>query len=324
MKKLKDKIFNGLIWSFLALYLCTASISFFHCIEFCSVGNPIVLSVIMSFAFEVGLALTLFSILITDENKNSVVSWILMSVLTCVQVMGNIYSVEKYMELSNNNFYMYIQNGFLHWFTEDMPERDIMSIIAILLGALLPLVALLMTDMVAKNLKNRMREKEEEKTQDPKIEEDDKKTDAPAEVETVEPKAEDNEEKADEPEVVETETAEPKKEEKEVQPLKDVKNEDETPIFIEKPKDDASVKPEKHRLEPNVNEIVDEPLLNFDSEGYKREKETALSELVAKAKDLAAERNAREIIDVKPEVEVNEPNRPNRPLNINLFNPVTV
>lgn len=161
--QIKDKIFKGLIWSFLILYLSVALISGYHCVEFCMVGNPLILSIIMSFAFEVGLALTLFSILISDKNKNNTVSWILMSLLTCVQVMGNIYSVEKYMETSNNNFYIYIQNGFLHWFTEDMPEKEVMSIIAIILGALLPFVALLMTSMVARNWKDHMEEKRIEK-----------------------------------------------------------------------------------------------------------------------------------------------------------------
>lgn len=166
--QIKDKIFKGLIWSFLILYLSVALISGYHCVEFCMVGNPLILSIIMSFAFEVGLALTLFSILISDKNKNNTVSWILMSLLTCVQVMGNIYSVEKYMETSNNNFYIYIQNGFLHWFTEDMPEKEVMSIIAIILGALLPFVALLMTSMVARNWKDHMEEKKLEKqTEEP-------------------------------------------------------------------------------------------------------------------------------------------------------------
>ena len=161
--QIKDKIFKGLIWSFLILYLSVALISGYHCVEFCMVGNPLILSIIMSFAFEVGLALTLFSILISDKNKNNTVSWILMSLLTCVQVMGNIYSVEKYMETSNTNFYIYIQNGFLHWFTEDMPEKEVMSIIAIILGALLPFVALLMTSMVARNWKDHMEKKNMEK-----------------------------------------------------------------------------------------------------------------------------------------------------------------
>lgn len=165
-KEFKDKVFKGLIWSFLVLYVIVGFVSFYHCIEFCAVGNPMFLSVLMSFAFEVGLALTLFSILITDENKNNIVSWILMTLLTCVQVMGNIFSVEKYMELSQNNFYIYIQNGFLHWFTEDMPQQDVMSIIAILLGALLPFVALLMTSMVARNWKNKVKEDEELKKLD--------------------------------------------------------------------------------------------------------------------------------------------------------------
>ena len=185
--QIKDKIFKGLIWSFLILYLSVALISGYHCVEFCMVGNPLILSIIMSFAFEVGLALTLFSILISDKNKNNTVNWILMSLLTCVQVMGNIYSVEKYMETSNNNFYVYIQNGFLHWFTEDMPEKEVMSIIAIILGALLPFVALLMTSMVARNWKDHMEEKRIEKQQTEETEQIPFPTEPPIEKQPSEP-----------------------------------------------------------------------------------------------------------------------------------------
>lgn len=144
--------YKGLIFCFSVLYLLVAFISFWHCIAFCLVGNPMWISVMMSFAFEVGLAATLFSILTTD-NKNTFVAWILMTFLTFVQVIGNVYSVFKYMIESGTNFYVYIQDSMLHWFVEDVSTKDIMSIIAIILGALLPIVALLMTSMVSNNLK---------------------------------------------------------------------------------------------------------------------------------------------------------------------------
>ena len=144
--------YKGLIFCFSALYLLVAFISFWHCIAFCLVGNPMWISVMMSFAFEVGLAATLFSILTTD-NKNTFVAWILMTFLTFVQVIGNVYSVFKYMVESHTDFYKYIQDSMLHWFVEDVSTNDIMSIIAIILGALLPIVALLMTSMVSNNLK---------------------------------------------------------------------------------------------------------------------------------------------------------------------------
>jgi len=145
-------LYRGLIISFTALYLLVAFISFWHCIAFCLVGNPMWISIMMSFAFEVGLALTLFSIL-TTENKSTVVPWILMTFLTFVQIIGNVYSVFKYMIESGTDFYKYINDSMLRWFIEDAPQGDVQSIIAIILGALLPVVALLMTSMVSNNLK---------------------------------------------------------------------------------------------------------------------------------------------------------------------------
>lgn len=207
MEQYNDKIFKGLIYSFIILYVMVAGISCYHCVEFCMVGNPFFLSIIMSVAFEVGLALALFSILINEKSKSNVVSWTLMTLLTCVQVMGNIYSVEKYMETSNEKFYMYIQNGFLHWFTDDMPEKEIMSIIAILLGALLPFVALLMTSMVARSWKDHMAEKSKSEKTEPDVK--------------IEPKIEENN-----PLIISTENTEKEPEKKNSEEI-DVKEEDE-------------------------------------------------------------------------------------------------
>lgn len=155
------KFHKGLIWSFGVLYALVAFISFYHCVAFCLVGNPLWIAVMMSFAFEVGLALTLFSIL-TTENKNTVIPWILMGFLTLVQVVGNVYSVYKYMVETGTNFYTYINDSMLHWFVEDVGSKDIMSIISIILGALLPIVALMMTNMVANNIKLLYGRKKEE------------------------------------------------------------------------------------------------------------------------------------------------------------------
>ena len=87
-----------------------------------------------------------------------------MTFLTGVQVIGNVYSVYKYMVETGTKFYTYINDSMLHWFVEDVPTNEIMSIIAIILGALLPIVALLMTAMVSKNLKLWLNKK---KAQDP-------------------------------------------------------------------------------------------------------------------------------------------------------------
>ena len=162
--KLKDIFYKGLTWSFFILWILVAIISMYHTCLFFMVGNPLWLAGIMSVAFEVGLALSLFSILTTDNNK-SIIPWSLMSLLTIVQICGNVYSVYKYMIEAGtaSTAFQYINGSFLHWFVTDMPQGDVLSIIAIMLGAVLPIVALFMTDMVANNFKLRVETEDKEK-----------------------------------------------------------------------------------------------------------------------------------------------------------------
>jgi hypothetical protein len=159
--KMKEFVYKGLMWSFGILWVLVAIISMYHTWLFFAVGNPAWLAGIMSVAFETGLALSLFSVLVTENNK-IVIPWALMVLLTIVQICGNVFSVYKYMieGRTATTAYQYINGSFLHWFTEDMPQNDILSIIAIMLGAILPIVALFMTDMVANNWKLKNKESE--------------------------------------------------------------------------------------------------------------------------------------------------------------------
>lgn len=159
-KNNKSYLYNAFIIGFIILYAVTAFISFFHCIQFCLVGNVMWMAVLLSGAFEVGQSLCLASILLTD-NKKTTVPWILMSLLTMVQVSGNVFSVYKYMVESGSNFYIYIQKSLLFWIEGISPDM-ILVVISWILGALLPIVALLMTNMIANNLKLRNKVKKEE------------------------------------------------------------------------------------------------------------------------------------------------------------------
>lgn len=169
--KLKDYFYKALIWCFFILWILVAIISIYHTWIFFIVGNPSWLAGIMSVAFETGLALTLFSILTTDNHKN-MVPWILMVLLTIVQICGNVFSVYKYMIEAHtaDMAYRYINGSFLHWFVYGLQKPDILSIISIMLGAILPVVALFMTDMVANNFKMHMSEKENLKEEKEKAE----------------------------------------------------------------------------------------------------------------------------------------------------------
>lgn len=140
------------VWAFLFLYLLVAAISFCHAIEFFSIGNVQWMSVTLAFAFELGLAVCLASILL-GTNKDNSVAWILLVLLVIVQVCGNTYSVFKYISLSETEYYQYLAKPLL-FFIEDISQETVQIIIAWIMGAILPIVALLMTEMVSRQIKD--------------------------------------------------------------------------------------------------------------------------------------------------------------------------
>lgn len=149
----QQKLNKAFIWGFLFLYLMVALISFCHAVQFFNIGNEQWMSIILAFSFELGLALSLASILLSDKNKSQTFPWILMIVLTTVQVVGNVYSVFKYVSLSQEEYYQYLAKPLL-FFMEEVDENTIQVVVSWIMGAILPIVALLMTDMVAANIKH--------------------------------------------------------------------------------------------------------------------------------------------------------------------------
>ena len=150
MQKTLNKAF---VYGFLLLYLMVACISFCHAIEFFNIGNVQWMSITLAFAFEIGLALSLTAILLSEDNKKNTVPWILMCVLCLVQVIGNVYSVFKYISLSDTSFYIYLQKSLLFWI-QGISQDTVMVIVSWIMGAILPIVALMMTEMVASNIRN--------------------------------------------------------------------------------------------------------------------------------------------------------------------------
>ena len=180
------------IWGFLFLYFLVALISFCHAVQFFGIGNAKWMSISLAFAFELGLALSLASILLSDKNKKQTLPWILMITLTAVQVVGNVYSVFRYISVSDVDYYQYLAKPLL-FFIEEVDENTIQIIVSWIMGAILPIVALMMTDMVANNIKNVSEDKKEAIESDKdKLEEDieeqpaaEEKKEAPVTVEEV-------------------------------------------------------------------------------------------------------------------------------------------
>ena len=148
MKLLTNKIF---IYAFLFLYALVAFISFCHAIEFFDIGNTHWMSIMLAFAFELGLAVCLASILIGTNKKNNI-AWLLLTILVLVQVIGNTYSVFKFISESGYDYYNYLAKPML-FMIEEVSQETVQVIISWIMGAILPIVALLMTEMVANGIK---------------------------------------------------------------------------------------------------------------------------------------------------------------------------
>ena len=148
MKLLTNKIF---IYAFLFLYALVAFISFCHDIEFFDIGNTHWMSIMLAFAFELGLAVCLASILIGTNKRNNI-AWLLLIILVLVQIIGNTYSVFKFISESGHDYYNYLAKPML-FMIEEVSQETVQIIISWIMGAILPIVALLMTEMVANGIK---------------------------------------------------------------------------------------------------------------------------------------------------------------------------
>ena len=148
MKLLTNKIF---IYAFLFLYVLVAFISFCHAIEFFDIGNTHWMSIMLAFAFELGLAVCLASILIGTNKRNNI-AWLLLTILVLVQIIGNTYSVFKFISESGHDYYNYLAKPML-FMIEEVSQETVQIIISWIMGAILPIVALLMTEMVANGIK---------------------------------------------------------------------------------------------------------------------------------------------------------------------------
>jgi len=152
-KKIYKKLYWGLIVTFGLLYLLVAFVSTLHAIDFFRMANIGSLAILLGVAYEIGQASVLFSILMT-KNREKFLPWLLMILLTGLQVTANVFASFKHMANSDNADWSYWYTSILKIFgvAEGTPETY-QVIISWISGALLPIVALGMTALVAQNIK---------------------------------------------------------------------------------------------------------------------------------------------------------------------------
>lgn len=138
MKKILTILFS-------LLYLAVGLVSVYHAINFFAISNESWLAIILALAFEIGQAAVLFSLLVTKSKKT--MPWILMGVLTLVQVLGNVYSSYQYAAINSVDELQYFTDSVLFFIQDPNPQVN-QVMISYITGAILPIVALCMTSMI--------------------------------------------------------------------------------------------------------------------------------------------------------------------------------
>ena len=135
---------------FAILYISVALVSTFHAVSFFGLANNSWVSVMLAITFEIGQAAVLFSILTGASGKNKIIPWILMCVLTLVQILGNVFSSYEYLITNSADNLRFFKEPIFVW--TDLPDDQCNVILTYIIGAILPIVALLMTSMVTNYL----------------------------------------------------------------------------------------------------------------------------------------------------------------------------
>ena len=151
MKKIfsRRNIYIGL---FSILYGVVALVSLIHSFSFFGLANNPSMAIMLGTAFEIGQAAVLFAILTSSKDRNRVMPWALMILLTLVQIIGNVFSSYKYLMLNNVNDLKYFKEPIFIWTT--LPDNVTTVIVTYIVGAILPIVALCMTAMITNYLED--------------------------------------------------------------------------------------------------------------------------------------------------------------------------
>ena len=147
--KLMQKIYIVL---FALLYLAVALVSTIHALEFFGLANNNWMAVILAISFELGQAAVLFSLLTSKQERGKIMPWVLMSIFTLVQVLGNVYSCYKYIILNSPENLRFFKEPIFIW--TSLPDDQATVIVTYILGAILPVCALLLTSMVTNQFQN--------------------------------------------------------------------------------------------------------------------------------------------------------------------------
>lgn len=146
---LMQKIYIGL---FAILYLAVALVSTIHAVSFFGLANNDWMAIILAVSFELGQAAVLFSLLTSKNERGKIMPWVLMSIFTLVQVLGNVYSSYKHIITNSPENLRFFKEPIFIW--TNLPDDQATVIVTYIVGAILPICALLLTSMVTNQFQN--------------------------------------------------------------------------------------------------------------------------------------------------------------------------
>ena len=150
MKIKKFTTRNLFLCLFAILYLSVAAVSKFHAFHFFGLANNSVMAAMLAGTFEIGQAAVLFSLLTDSDNRKKYMPWVLMCILTLVQVLGNVFSSYEYIITNSMDSLRYFKEPIFIW--TNLPDEQANVIVTYIQGSLLPIVCLLLTSMVTSYL----------------------------------------------------------------------------------------------------------------------------------------------------------------------------
>ena len=168
-KKITKYIYIGL---FAALYFSVALVSGIHAVAFFSLANAPALGVMLAITFEIGQAAVLFSLLTNPNQRKKIMTWVQLSIFTLVQILGNVYSSYKYIVSNSMENLRFFKEPVFIW--TDLPDQMCNVIITYLVGGILPISALLLTEMLTSYLYKEEENKVQELESQEEIKEDKK------------------------------------------------------------------------------------------------------------------------------------------------------
>ena len=236
------------------MYAFVALVSGIHGFAFFGLANNSMLAVMLAVAFEIGQAAVLFSILTNRSQQKKVMPWVLMVILTLVQVMGNVYNSYRYLILNAGDNLRFFKEPLFIW--TQLPDAQANVILSYIQGAILPIVALLLTSMVTGFLNDKQNEEEEETIEDEEPENEDGTT----EEHPIEEIPDNEEDKADDGHI---------------EPVEEPKEEEQPEITFDEESGEITVTPHTSPKEyyiPQEEKPVEEKPIEFPHEIIEEEK----------------------------------------------------